>query len=90
MCVEFSSRDLNLSLYFPHLTSNYSCGMIITPRVCGSNFTWNWNVVLKPKIKGNFFFFAPFKEETSIEMIYSPYKTEKIRLLFFWKVKKKI
>ena len=30
-----------------------------------------------------FFFFAPFKEETSIEMIYSPYKTEKIGLLFF-------
>ena len=35
------------------------------------------------KLRDFFFFFAPFKEETSIEMIYSPYKTEKIRLLFF-------
>ena len=90
MCVEFSSRDLNLSLYFPHLASNYSCGMIITPRVCGSNFTWNWNVVLKPKIKGNFFFFLlHLKRKHLLRWFIVLIKQKKLDFYFFEKLKKK-
>ena len=35
MCVKFLLRDLNSDPYPPHLTSIYTYGVTIAPRVCG-------------------------------------------------------
>ena len=34
MCVKLPLEDLNPSSYSPHLTSTYTCEVIIAPRVC--------------------------------------------------------
>ena len=36
MCVRLFSGDLNSDSYLPHPTSTYTCGVTITPKVCGS------------------------------------------------------
>ena len=35
MYVKLPPRDLNPDPYPPHLTSTYTCGVTIAPRVCG-------------------------------------------------------
>ena len=37
MCIKLSSEDLNSSLYPPHPTSTYTCGVTIALRVCDDN-----------------------------------------------------
>ena len=37
MCIKLHSRELNIGPYPLHLTSNYTCGVIIAPRVCSSD-----------------------------------------------------
>ena len=35
MCVRFLPGDLTSDPYLSHLTNTYTCGVTITPRVCG-------------------------------------------------------
>ena len=35
MCVKFPPRNLNPGRYPLHSTNTYTCGVTITPRVCG-------------------------------------------------------
>ena len=39
MCMKFSSRDLNSDSCPPHSTSK-TCGVIITPNVCGGSLSF--------------------------------------------------
>ena len=38
MCVKLPPRDLNLGIYPPHLTSTYTCGVTIAPKVCDGKY----------------------------------------------------
>ena len=38
MCVKLPPRELNSGPCPPHPTSTYTCGVTITPRVCGGKF----------------------------------------------------
>ena len=55
MYVKLSPEDLNSNICPLHLTSTYTCGVTIVPKVCGGNYivthVLNFFIVLKGKKK---------------------------------------
>ena len=60
MCVKLPPRDLNLVPCLPHSTSTYTCGVTVTPRVCGGNMHSFLSIKIIPKITMHVNFYVLF------------------------------